>query len=666
VTIQSPDLDDKSYEELLEEARQRLPAFDDGWTNYNPSDPGIAILELLAYLSDTYTYQLDTITDDHRKKYLQLLGKRRQPPEAATVQLTMTPPEGSDQPRIPAGTKLTVVDNTDTDRIFETNDEVVLLDTSLERVVTEHGDGRTDHTQANGKEGMFFKAFGPQAERSNALYLGFDSDPFDGVESLPITIDFHDDELPDPATHGTETPKFYPSVNVQWEYCTDYETADRRDAWEPLSVTRDGTYAFYRGGRVRLQRPAEWSPDEWGVDDHGVVETEPGLVWLRCRILEGGYEIPPQLDSVRLNVVEATHRSTVEQEELSKVHATDTPEKLTEQRYAFEHRPVLEATITVDGQRWSEVPDFDSSGPTDRHYVLDSKNGEILFGDGIAGEMPRPDATVVAEEYAFGGTTTGNVPRSTNWQFQHRDTQLEEGLRLGAIEVTGVNAGTGGTDAETLEEAFRRTKRDLETTYRAVTADDYEYVATHTPGLRFGRATVSVSDQAAPDRENELTAVNLVVVPYAPPDQPRPSPSEGFLDAVERHLDKYRLLTDRVNVESPEYVGLTLDIEIQTSTWLPESRINRTIESKIAEYLHPIHGYEGEGWPFGRPLYNEDLVTLLEEIPFVDHVREMSTHARGNARVDGDGNVLLDDAGLLALDAVETEIWTVSNERNGG
>jgi len=663
MTIDIPELDDKTFEELVERAKKRLPAYDDGWTDYNPSDPGIAILELMAYLTDTHTYQLDTVTDSHRQKYLQLVGERQEPPEAASVSLSVDAPASDGRTRIPSGTKLTVIDNADTDKIFETTDDLDLVDADIAKVITEHGEGRTDQTQANRQEGMFYRAFGTSAEESSALYLGFDGDPFSELDSLPLTVDFHDDNLPEPATHGDETPKFYPSVNVQWEYCTDYESPRQSDAWRPLSLQRDGTYAFYSGGRVTLTRPEGWDPAEWEIDEHGVVGQDPGLIWLRCRILEGGYEIPPQLDGITLNVVEAKHRSTVTDEQLTRQGSKRDPSTLSNQCFTFRHTPVLDATITVDGEEWEEVADFDASGPTDRHYVLDRKTGQVRFGDGVVGRMPEPDATVVATQYAFGGGREGNVPASATWRFLNSDRAIGDSLTLGEVSVSGESAGTGGTDGESLEEAFRRAKRDFRTPYRAVTEDDYRYVATHTPGLRFGRATVLVDERTDLGIEAEPAEVTVVVVPYAPLEQSRPEPTDGFLDAVRRHLDKYRLLTDRVTVEPPQYVRLSVGIEIQISEWLPESTVTQRIESTIEEYVHPVHGFEGEGWPFGSALYSDDLAELLETISFVDHVRDVSIQAQGSARVDGDGNVLIDESALLALDGVEVDIHTVTTDR---
>lgn len=654
MTIDVPDLDDASFEELFDEATKRLPAYDDDWTDYNPSDPGIVLLELFAYLTDTYTYQLDTVTDEHRRKYLQLIGERPRPPDPATLRVALSLPDGAEPAEVPAGTQLAVIDETDSREVFETTDDVVLMDAAIESVLTDHSEGRTDHTLANEKDGMFYYAFGRRAAAGSALYLGFDGDPFAAKDSLGITVDFHDDDLPSTASHGDEDPQFYPSVSVVWEYCTDYENARSDAAWRRLPVTRDRTYAFYRGGRVTLDRPDGWAPDEWGVDEHGVLDQDPGPIWIRCRVLEGGYEIPPQFDSVTLNVVRARHRLTVEDETLRRTDPNDDLSTLNEQTYRFQHAPVLEAEIAVDGALWEEVADLDNSGPTDPHYVLDRTTGTVRFGDGIDGRMPEPGATVVARRYVHGGGREGNVPASANLHVPNRETQIGTDLTLGDLSVRAASAGTGGADAESLEDAFRRVKRDLRRPYRAVTRDDYDYVATHTPGLRFGRATVLVDE--ATGAAVDAVGVSVVVVPYAPLSQHRPEPSEGFLDAVQRHVDEHRLLADRVTVEPPHYVDLTFDVDLQTSGWVPESRVQGAIESAINGYVNPIHGFEGEGWPFGRALYSGEVAELLAGIEFIDHVRDVSVTARGDARVDGDGNVLIDDSTLFALDRVRTEI----------
>ena len=50
--IRLPNLDDRRYAELVEEALELIPVHAPQWTNHNPSDPGIMLVELFAYLTE--------------------------------------------------------------------------------------------------------------------------------------------------------------------------------------------------------------------------------------------------------------------------------------------------------------------------------------------------------------------------------------------------------------------------------------------------------------------------------------------------------------------------------------------------------------------------------------------------------------------------------------
>lgn len=69
-----PRLDDRSYEDLVTEARALIPAYAPDWTDHNPSDPGIALLELFAWLAEMLIYRTDQIADPHRIAFLRLLN----------------------------------------------------------------------------------------------------------------------------------------------------------------------------------------------------------------------------------------------------------------------------------------------------------------------------------------------------------------------------------------------------------------------------------------------------------------------------------------------------------------------------------------------------------------------------------------------------------------
>ena len=78
--LQLPNLDDRRFADLVAEARRLIPVYDPGWTNHNPSDPGITLVELFAYLTEMLLYRLDRVTADSQRKFLRLLNGPEQPP----------------------------------------------------------------------------------------------------------------------------------------------------------------------------------------------------------------------------------------------------------------------------------------------------------------------------------------------------------------------------------------------------------------------------------------------------------------------------------------------------------------------------------------------------------------------------------------------------------
>jgi hypothetical protein len=62
-----------SFDELLHEGLSLIPAHAPDWTNHNPSDPGITLVELLAYVSEVMAYRLGRVTPQARLQFLRLL-----------------------------------------------------------------------------------------------------------------------------------------------------------------------------------------------------------------------------------------------------------------------------------------------------------------------------------------------------------------------------------------------------------------------------------------------------------------------------------------------------------------------------------------------------------------------------------------------------------------
>jgi hypothetical protein len=80
-----PSLDDRNFEQLLDEARRRIPSFTPEWNNFGlDSDPGITLVQVFAFITDALLYRVNRYPETNRLKYLQLLGVPMRPPSAAT------------------------------------------------------------------------------------------------------------------------------------------------------------------------------------------------------------------------------------------------------------------------------------------------------------------------------------------------------------------------------------------------------------------------------------------------------------------------------------------------------------------------------------------------------------------------------------------------------
>ena len=66
-------IDDRRYDDLVVEALGRAAVHTPEWTNLNRSDPGVTLIEVFAFLTETLLYRANQIPERNRKKFLQLL-----------------------------------------------------------------------------------------------------------------------------------------------------------------------------------------------------------------------------------------------------------------------------------------------------------------------------------------------------------------------------------------------------------------------------------------------------------------------------------------------------------------------------------------------------------------------------------------------------------------
>lgn len=657
-----PNLDDRQFTTLVERVVRQIPRYAPEWTDHNVHDPGITFLELFAWLVEMQIYYLNRVPAKHELKFLRLLGFTPRPAVPAKAHVTFTPAIFPISVLIPQGTQVAAQKfGTNEKSVFETDVDLQVLPLTLAQVITSDQSGIRDNTEANEQEKLFYSAFGEGAEVGSTLYLGLEFLSSPPVEfflasppqspQLTFMVLLHEKDLPARGVHGDEQIekvnnlpalseqeeklRFFPSATVVWEYWNGMQWVDRWADGTPL-LQKDGTCAFSWSGNLTFNLP----PDLAGRKIPPL-ETPGGsdLYWLRSRVVQAGYEIPPRVESIRLNTISVTQGIAVNDEILG------SSNQLPNQIVQFAHTPILARTQIIEvtepnGQKkqWQEVPDFDASGPDDEHYVINRVAGEVQFGDSLNGRIPRVGKdNIKATIYRYGGGELGNVA----------EDRIQIILDGGLSDVKAINKqpASGGTEEEKLEETRRRALLDLRTPYQAVTSPDYELLAKATPELRVARAK-ALPLLEPPSFTERPGVVTLAVVPFS--FSPKPMPSAGFVRTVCEHLNRHRLITTEVRVIPPDYVQVSVQATVLLKPRVSASTVRESIEEALNKFLHPLFGgVSGEGWEFGRSVYQSEIYQVIENVSGVDCVMRVALAAQGNFQFEGSNIKLTRPHGLV-------------------
>ena len=132
--IVPPNLDDRTWQDLVDEMRALIPRYAPQWTDHNASDLGMSLIELFAWLAEGVIYRLNQVPEKHYVAFLNLLGITRDPPTPAYTYLTFT--AGAGTAEVSAGTQAqTPASESEAPVVFETDEDVTVLPISLKNAL---------------------------------------------------------------------------------------------------------------------------------------------------------------------------------------------------------------------------------------------------------------------------------------------------------------------------------------------------------------------------------------------------------------------------------------------------------------------------------------------------------------------------------------------------
>ncbi len=650
--LPDPQLDDRRFQQIVNEAKELIPRYTPEWTDHNVSDPGVTLIELFAWMTDMMLFRLNRVPEKSYLRFMDLLGMTLKDavPATAEVVLTLSAPQPGPV-TIPRGTELATPRTPDEEAIsFTTDEDIAITPPTLRQCLFTTDDVNfADYTSRLDLDGEFFDAFQREPLPGDTLMFGFGENL--SRHLLQLYIDCNVDGI------GVD-PRDPP---LAWEaWCGETR------GWVRCGIERDETGGLNSDGAVILIMPE-------GMEARVLQRLQ--LHWLRVRVIQPRPRQPTYSRAPRINTVVATsiggtigatHSTLVVNELLGRT--TGVPGETFDLRAApvlprreDEYLEVFEPT--TEWVRWTEVESFRESGPDDLHYIIDGVTGTLSFGptirgqdrvEHVRGKTPARGSALRFTRYRNGGGVIGNVGA-------HTLTVMKSSIPY-VKGVTNRMPAAGGLDPESLDEARFRAPQEIKTRDRAITAGDFEFLAKEA-SRRVARARCIQVRLDGSGSSVPPGTVELLIVPLLPPDYPRTietlQPEPELLAEVRNYLDDRRLLGTQLVVDGPAYVGVSVEATILVQRHRNGDEVRAEVAQRIRDYLDPLFGGpDGVGWPFGRDLYLSEMQSVVQAVSGVEYAQDVTLYQvdiqTGQSRAAGQKITVSDDVLLLSYEHVVT------------
>ena len=659
-----PKIDDRRYDDLLGEAIARIPVHTPEWTNFNQSDPGVTLIEVFTFLTESLIYRANLIPDRNRKRFLQLLRIPLQTATPARGLVTIANQAPSPDPRplvLAPGVEARAGQVP-----FRTTRGLDVLPVEGRLWVKKKVSASTPELLSYYQQ-LYASYRGTPAGFTPQLY---EAVPFPSPSGAPIALSDTVDEclwlallLREPDARSGLTPDHLRdrlanrTLSLGVVPSVDDNTATLPSGRpfggasgatlrvEVPSVPASGGLPEGLENRVPEYRPVPVSIESDlfsvpGIADVSLPDAASLGLWNNIDPLEAGVDgLPPMIEDeavakrvitwlrilptpassarflwVGINAVLVTQSDRIVDELLPE--GTGEPE----QTVRLSRAPVLPQSVTVtvtfQGRTdpWEEINDLGVAGA--EVPVPDPRTAP---GGPKAPPAPSKVFALNAEsgEIRFGDGAHGARPPGEATIRATYETSMGARGNVGAAAIdalSGLPEGFkvanpvptwGGADAESVADGEKQIPRYLQHRDRLVTASDFKTITLRAPGVEIGRVEVLPNYHPGFGGAEVPGAVTLLVIPTADPQQPdAPLPRRDFLDALCRHLDPRRLITTEVFLRGPQYKGLWISLGVKVAAGFNESQILEAVQQDIRKFLAPTAG--------GRETLPEEPAPLFE------------------------------------------------------
>lgn len=660
--IRPPALDDRNFNDLVDELIARIPAHTPEWTNPRPGDPGVTIVELFAWLTDTLLYRANLIPERQRLAFLSLLGIQMKPAVPARGMISV----GFDDKTVTATQVVppfvTVKGPLNSETVSETTVLPVAGEAYFKRLLTDD-ETASVHDLLPGLVQLYGITGTPKPYATTPAFPGGVPDAAgldlvktaDGSLWIALTaekglVDAVRNSIGSQAisvgfTPALEIPALFEDVGPRgaiphtWQITTGSTTTDV-PALLTLDVLADSTQGLRRQGVERLLLPRT---DLIGAPSNdvrlnlsaGVGDVQPPRIddpdkaamivaWLRLRPAVKMQAMA--VSWVSVNAIE------VEQLETSKPRIIGQSDGSANQEFSLQQKSVERATFVLQVEEpnapvlvWQQIPDFAQAGRDSLVYVLDSEAGIVRFGDGVRGKIPEITRRIRVVSMRSGGGAAGNLSPGSLTDITTSGQKLK---------VTQTLPTRGGADSETLPDAELRIPGLFRNRDRAVTELDYKQLALQTPGVQLGRAEVLARFKPQQRRSGVPGVVSVMVLPFkTPPGPPNPVADRPTLEAVYDYLSSRVPVATELYVIGCEYVPISISIGVTLLDGVARETVLAQVRDAARAFLWPLPGggTDGLGWRLGRAVRDRELDVIVSRVPGVDTINGVNLFIKRNS-----------------------------------
>ena len=285
----------------------------------------------------------------------------------------------------------------------------------------------------------------------------------------------------------------------------------------------------------------------------------------------------------------------------------------------------LAVTVKISGQEdtWKETINLIHSDEQDDHFIVETDElgrSQIRFGNGTNGrELPEDAEVQCAYQIAYG--PNGNIGADALKVFD-RSTYSDVDAIWNPFDVSN------GRAPEPFAEILRRAPIAYRyNQLRAVTLDDYVERAEGVDGVAKAAARYLWT--------GSWRTVRVTIDPVGTTEL-----KDDLRKAVFNHLDAVRLIGEDLEIRTPEYVPLDIQVTLCIHNDYWPTKIKSLLESEFSTgYTHDgrLGFFHPDRWTFGQSLRASEIIGRVQSVQGVDHVTKLTMkrwHQTGNLTTD--------------------------------